>query len=116
MNGTQGSGPGGWQRANIVSAVIYLREQIAKGGQDQRVRAVYEGLMDVLDPTRRAVRQQREMATAAKAAAKTARERRIKRDRRASGDRRRINLGPPADERRSGKDRRFGVDRRATKL
>jgi len=107
-----------WQRANVQAAANYLRERIAGGGADPKTRAVYEGLLDVLDPTRRAARLQREMATSAQAAAtvKPARDRRATTDRRgARSDRRRINLGSPTGaERRSGRDRRAGRDRRSS--
>lgn len=104
---------GGWQRANIVAAATYLREQIVRGDDGPRVRAVYEGLMEVLDPARRTTRRQRELATAAQGAAtKAGVERRRAGDRRSNPDRRRANLGNPTGERRSGKDRRSGRDRR----
>jgi len=117
VSGTQGSTLSGWQRDNIVNAVVYLRTQIAKGVDDARARAVYEGLMDILDPSRRAVRLQRDLASAAKAAAKAARERRMNKDkdRRADRDRRQRNVGHPGGERRAGKERRTGFDRRALK-
>ena len=103
----------GWQRVNIQAAASYLREAIAKGATDPRTRAVYEGLLDVLDPARRNLRVQRESAAAAAAAAtvQAARERRA-RERR-SKDRRKVNLGSPTGaERRMGRDRRDGADRR----
>lgn len=123
---------GGWQRANIVAAANYLREKIAAGANDPRTRAVYEGLLEVLEPTRRLARQQREMAEATKAAAvqkatakpvgdrRAGLERRAARDRRASADRRKQNLGPPGGierravrDRRAAQARRTGRDRRA---
>ena len=105
-----------WQRANIQAAATYLRERISAGAADAKTKAVYEGLLDVLDPSRRATRLQREMATAAQAAAtvKPARERRAS-DRRARVERRKVNLGSPTGvERRSGRDRRAGRDRRSS--
>lgn len=115
MSGTQGSGLSGWQRDNIVAAVVFLRALMAKGADDSRTRGVYDGLMDILDPSRRAVRLQRDLATAAKAAAKAARERRMNKDRRASSDRRQRNVGRLEGERRGGRERRKGFDRRALK-
>ena len=41
-----------WQHVNILAATNYLRERIASGVPDARVREVYEGLLDVLDPSR----------------------------------------------------------------
>jgi len=106
-----------WQRANIQAAATYLRERILGGVNDPKTKAIYEGLLEVLDPTRRATRLQREAASAAKAAVtvKPARERRGSADRRARNDRRRMNLGSPTgEERRRGGDRRTGRDRRNT--
>ena len=103
-----------WQQANIQSAASYLRERIAQGATDPKTRAIYEGLLDVLDPPRRATRLQREMAAAAKAAVtvKAAAERRAA-ERRRREDRRKLNLGSPTGpERRAGIDRRAGRDRR----
>jgi hypothetical protein len=104
-----------WERANVQAAAGYLRERISSGAVDPRTRAVYEGLLDVLDPTRRATRVQRELAAAAKAAATAQlnRERREAGERRRLADRRRINLGSPSGtERRRGVDRRSGRERR----
>jgi hypothetical protein len=105
-----------WQRTNIQAAATFLRERIAVGDSAPRTKAIYEGLLDVLDPNRRVSRVQREMATAAKtagaAAVKSDRDRRAG-DRRGHSDRRRIDLGSPTGvERRSGFDRRTGRDRR----
>lgn len=104
-----------WQQANIQAAAAYLRERIAAGATDPRTKAVYEGLLDVLDPPRRAMRLQREAAQAAKAAVSVPpeRDRRAQIDRRSHRDRRLVNLGPPGGvERRRNPDRRTGRDRR----
>jgi hypothetical protein len=103
-----------WQQANIQAAASYLRDRIAGGAKDARSRSVYEGLLEVLDPNRRALRMRRELAETAKAVpVQTNRERRARPDRRAIA-RRQANLGPPAGvERRTGHDRRTGRDRRA---
>ena len=93
-----------WQRANVQAAASYLRERMAADG-DTRAKVVYEGLLDVLDPPRRAARLQRESAASAKSAVtiQTARERRSQ----ANRERRRANAGPPGGvERRAGRDRR----------
>src|SRR5712691_11546787 len=101
--------PLSWQRSNIQAASTYLHEKIASGGgADIRAKAVYEGLLGVLEPTRRATRLQREMAVSAKAAVAVKAERdRRERDRRAGHDRRQKNLNTP-----NGVDRRRVVDRR----
>ena len=103
-----------WQRANILAAVNYLRDLINVRGGDPRADALCLGLFEVLEPTRRTARLQREGAQAAKAAAVTGYERRAGMERRIVGDRRRRNVGRPAGERRSGRDRRSGGDRRST--
>lgn len=103
----------GWQRTNVVVAANYLREQLARTPEDPRLRAAYEGLLDLLDPSRMVARRQREMADAAKQAAAV-----IKQERRRAGDRRRAerrvrDLGPAGGhERRMGPERRSGKERR----
>ena len=99
-----------WQRASIQAAASYLRERISQGDDDRKTKAIYEGLLEVLDPTRRATRVQRELAAAAKAAVtvQEARDRRALADRRRHQDRRKANAGSP-----TGVERRRGVDRRA---
>jgi hypothetical protein len=104
-----------WQQANIQAAAAYLRGLMGVGATDARTKAVYEGLLDVLDPTRRAIRVQRESALAAKAAVavKAERDRRAAAERRSQRERRLANLGPPqGNERRRVFDRRSGGDRR----
>ncbi len=103
-----------WERSSIEAAAAYLREMIEAGASDVRTRSVYEGLLDVLDPTRHATRIQRAAAAdAAAAIMHGTRDRRSRMDRRGRTDRRLINLGPPATgERRSGHERRTGTDRR----
>jgi hypothetical protein len=97
-----------WQRANIAAATAYLREVLAKDPDNARVKALYEGLLDVVEPTRRVLRQQRELATAAL----TTQERRRLGERRRV-ERRQQGLGAPhGQERRSGAERRSGKDRR----
>ena len=105
-----------WQSTNIQAAAMFLRERIGAGDDSPRTKAIYEGVLEVLDPTRRTVRVQREMATAARitaaAAVKAERDRRAA-DRRRQSDRRKANLGSPTGvERRRGISRRSGEDRR----
>jgi hypothetical protein len=99
----------GWQRANVLAAAQYLRDIVARRPDDAKGSAVYEGLLEVLEPARRTIRQQRELSEAARLSVMT-REKRTGVDRR-RGDRRRVNLGSPAGERRKG-DRRGARDRR----
>lgn len=102
----------GWQRTNVVAAANCLREQIAGQPDDPKLRAAYEGLLDLLDPSRLLARKQREQAAAARHAAAAVKAERRRLERRAA-DRRANNLGAPAalSERRRG-DRRTVKDRR----
>ena len=107
-----------WQRAGILAAVNYLRDQTRAGAGDPRAEALYQGLLEVLEPGRRASRLQRESAQAAKAAAVAGQERRRSADRRAGADRRKRDSGPSGigwsgSDRRSGRDRRAGRERRS---
>ena len=96
-----------WQRANITAAAAYLREILAHDPENTRVKALYEGLLDVMEPTRRVLRQQRALATVA-AIAKERRQ-----DARRGGDRRRAQEDrPDGEERRGLPERRSGRDRR----
>jgi hypothetical protein len=101
----------GWQRANVLAAANCLREQIARSPGDAKLLAAYEGLLDLLDPSRLVARRQREQASAARQAAAAIKAERRRTERR-SGDRRKASLGPPGPERRRGIDRRSGRDRR----
>jgi len=101
-----------WQRSNIQAAATYLREVIAHAPTNARAKVVYEGLLDVLDPSRRTARMQRErVAAAAAIPIPASRERRATRDRRAR-ERRRDNLGSPTGVERRTAERRTGRDRR----
>jgi hypothetical protein len=102
----------GWQRANVVAAANCLREQIARAPDDPKLRAAYEGLLDLLDPSRLLARKQRQMADAARQAATAVKNERRTMERRVAGDRRKANaaLSSGADRRRG--ERRSGADRR----
>ena len=102
----------GWQRTNVIAAANCLREQIVRNPDDPRLRAAYEGLLDLLDPSRLLARKQREQAEAARHAATAVKNERRRQERR-SGERRKASLGPPPPgterrqaERRSARDRR----------
>ena len=99
----------GWQRANVLAAAQYLRDIVTRKPDDVKVHAVYEGLLEVLEPARRTIRQQRELSEAARLSVMS-REKRAGSERR-RGDRRRVNLGSPGGERRQG-ERRARPDRR----
>jgi len=100
----------GWQRANVLAAAQFLREVVSRTPDDVKAQAIYQGLLEVLEPARRAVRQQRELSEAARASV-TLREKRAGSERRRL-DRRRVNLGPPKGVERRKSERRSGGDRR----
>jgi hypothetical protein len=94
----------GWQRTNVIAAANCLREQISRVPDDGKLRNAYEGLLDLLDPSRLLARKQREQAEAARHAATAIKAERRAAERRAA-DRRRANLGAPAGERRRAERR-----------
>lgn len=100
----------GWQRANVLAAAQYLRDVVAGRPHDVKAQAVYEGLLEVLEPARRTIRQQRELTEAARLSVMS-REKRTGVERR-RGDRRRLNLGSPSGGERRKSHRRIGRDRR----
>ena len=100
----------GWQRANVLAAAQYIRDILVRTPEDAKGRAAYDALLEVLEPARRVVRQQREMAQSAKAAVRIT-EKRSGKDRRAA-DRRRATLGSPSGVERRKAERRSGKDRR----
>jgi hypothetical protein len=98
-----------WQRAAVTAAAAYLREVLAKQPDDLRVKALYEGLLEVLEPNRRVLRLQRELSDAHGIPLKE--RRRV--ERRAGVERRKKRLELPEElERRALADRRAGRDRR----
>lgn len=107
-----------WERAAIAAAADYLRDLIENGATDYRTKSAYEGLLDLLDPVRHALRIQRAVsADAALAILRAGRDRRTSISRRRPSDRRRANFGAMvADERRTGSLRRSGHDRRVAVL
>jgi len=92
-----------WQRANILAALNYLKD-IGRIGQNPQAQRLAQGLMEVLEPSRRVIRIQREAAQAATAEAQSGRERR-------NADRRRQATPHMGSERRTGRDRRSGSRR-----
>ena len=97
-----------WQRTNILAALNYLKDP-ERLVQSPQAIVLVQGLIEVLDPSKRTVRLQREAARSATAGAQAGRERR-QRDRR-SAERRKQQLPYDGPERRTGRDRRAG-DRR----
>lgn len=100
----------GWQRANVLAAAQYLRELVSRSPGDVKAQAVYQGLLEVLEPARRTLRQQRELSEAARSSVMM-REKRSGPERRRT-DRRRVNLGSPTGTERRKSERRSGRDRR----
>jgi len=98
-----------WQRASILGALNYLKD-IARLGQNPQAQLLATGLMEVLEPSRRTIRLQREAAQAATAGAQSGRERRT-RDRRHKSDRRKQQAAHTGPDRRTGRDRRSGERR-----
>jgi|HubBroStandDraft_6_1064221.scaffolds.fasta_scaffold873336_2 hypothetical protein len=99
-----------WQRTTILGALNYLKE-IGRASKEPRAETLAQGLAEVLEPSRRAIRLQREAAQAASAGAGTGRERRTQSDRRRSTDRRQKQASFSGPDRRRSSDRRAG-DRR----
>ena len=105
----------GWQREAILKAAQLLRDRFGNPPVDAQARSAHDGLLEVLDPSRRTVRLQKELSEATRKATMTERAERRARERRAA-ERRKVNLGPPPGEpdRRKG-ERRTGGDRRTRK-
>jgi hypothetical protein len=96
-----------WQRANIMAAANYFREALARNPGDLQLKALYEGLLEVLDPSRRTQHQHLGMVGRLPTAA------RRDDDRRSGRDRRHVDVGPPGGiERRVLQDRRVVRNRR----
>lgn len=107
----------GWQRDAILRAASFIREKHGNPPSDASARMAHDGLLEVLDPSRRTSRLQKEMSDAARGIGVTAKsERRAGRDRRgALPDRRRVNVGPPPGEGDRRRGERRTADRRARK-
>jgi hypothetical protein len=100
-----------WQRANVLAALNYLKD-VVRVGQNPQAHVLAQGLMEVLEPSRRTIRLQREAAQAATASARSGFEQRA-RLRRRGIDRRRTSVVHPGGERRTGRDRRSADRRRS---
>lgn len=102
----------GWQREAILKAAQLLRDRFGNPPVDAQARSAHDGLLEVLDPSRRTVRLQKELSEATRKATITERAERRARERRAT-ERRKVNLGPPPDHPEQRKsERRTGGDRR----
>src|SRR5262245_37085982 len=96
-----------WQRDAIQKALQLLHDRFGNPPTDPQILAAHDLLLEVLEPSRRTARLQREMNAATR---KAENERRAKERR--GKDRRKVDIGPPpgVSERRVG-ERRKG-DRR----
>jgi hypothetical protein len=98
-----------WQRASILGALNYLKD-VGRLGENPQAVMLATGLMEVLEPSRRTIRLQREAAQAAAASAQSGHERRT-RERRRNADRRKQEASYTGPERRAGRERRSGQRR-----
>jgi hypothetical protein len=101
-----------WQRQAVLAAASLLRERFSGTPGDSRARALHDALLEVVEPTRRALRLQREMADEAVGAALTLRSERRARGRRSGTDRRELEIGPPRGIERRKAERRAPDERR----
>ena len=99
-----------WQRASILGALNYFRDIVRVGGNPQ-AQILAQGLMEVLEPSKRTIRLQREAAQAATASAQSGRERRARERRRDGTERRKQSAVFNGPERRTGRERRSGERR-----
>ncbi|HEV8318120.1 MAG TPA: hypothetical protein VGQ10_11950 [Vicinamibacterales bacterium] len=97
----------GWQRTHVLAAAEYMREILLRTPGDAKARAVYDGLLDLLEPTRRGAREGSDSS-----GGPAAFELRADKDRRSGTDRRRANAGPPAGVERRRRERRVADRRR----
>ena len=101
-----------WQRASILGALNYFRD-IARVEGNPQANVLAQGLLEVLEPSKRTIRLQREAAQAATAGAQSGRERRARERRRTGAERRTQPAAFTGPERRTGRERRSG-DRRTS--
>jgi len=64
----------GWQRANVLAAAQYVGAVVSRSPGDVKAQVVHQGLLEVLEPVRRTLRQQRELSEAVRSAGDSARE------------------------------------------
>jgi hypothetical protein len=84
-----------------------MREILLRTPGDAKARAVYDGLLDLLEPARRGAREGSDSS-----GGPAAFELRADKDRRSGTDRRRANAGPPAGVERRRRERRVADRRR----
>lgn len=99
-----------WQRQAVLAAAAFLREHHGSSA-NSRAKAVHDGLLEVVEPNRRAVRLQREMSKSlddAGASTHTG----AGHERRRGADRRIENRGAPMGIERRRRSRRTSAARR----
>lgn len=97
----------GWQRTHVLAAAEYVREILLRTPADTKARAVYDGLLDLLEPARRIARQGSDTS-----GEDGGFEVRAEQDRRSGTDRRLVSLEPPAGVERRRRERRSAERRR----
>ena len=102
-----------WQRQAVLAAAALLRHRFSGTPDDTRARTVHDALLEVVEPTRRAVRLRRELSADADGDALTLRTERRGRGRRAGSDRRLWEFGSPRGIERRLDERRANEERRA---
>ncbi len=102
-----------WQRQAVLAAASLLRRRFSGTPDDTRARTLYDALLEVIEPARRAVRLQRELTADAAGAAIALRAERRARGRRSGSDRRTWEFGPPRGIERRVAERRTPQERRS---
>ena len=100
----------------MLAAAALLRHRFSATPDDKRARTVHDALLEVVEPTRRAVRLEREMSADTSSAALALRSERRGRGRRAGIDRRLWEFGPPRGMERRLDERRAPDERRSPTL
>lgn len=102
-----------WQRQAVLAAASLLVQRFTASPDDERARTVHDALLEVMEPTRRAQRLERELAAPQPIATVALRAERRARGRRAGIDRRVWEFGPPRGRERRLDERRAPEERRA---
>ena len=100
-----------WQRQAVLAAASFLRQRFSDTPDDTRARILHDALLEVIEPTRRDLRLQREMSTAPGPMLAVRSDRRA-RGRRSGTDHREVEFGPPRGIERRVAERRSPQQRR----
>jgi hypothetical protein len=101
-----------WQRQAVLAAASFLRQRFCDTPDDTRAQILHDALLEVIEPTRRDVRLQREMSAPPGPTLAVRSDRRA-RGRRSGTDRRESELGPPRGIERRVAERRAPQQRRS---